>query len=432
MTRTAGQAEAPAAAALLQGLLPPELLPLFDASFVRLHLLYDEFIHRLVLRVVSETGLEQAVREPGTTTEIATRAGFAGTQALVPLDWMLRLLTARGLLEELSDGAVFRYRSLGPFPTLDPAPMSEEQKRLDASWMPAYTLAETVARDYPAFLGGEVTGEEVLFAPRRLRLWIDYFSNDNGLYVVNNRLGALAVEQWLPRAGGVVLELGGGLGSGALALLERLEATGRLGAISEYRFTELVPAFLRRGEQALRTRHPRAVRRDVRVSRHEPPVRGAGGGARERVGRLCRQHASRGPRPGFHTWRSAGRSRAGRPPRRVRVRALPGAAGDRVGVRLQPDRDVPIAAAPPALPTERRIPHARAVERGHGGRRIRRHPLSAGYRAGSRASAEVHRCRDRSNPSTADPRPPPLHPLGSIAEGAAVLGIFVAPLMVQR
>ena len=256
MTSGIGREEAPAAAALLGGLLPPELLPLFDASFVRLHLLYDEFILRLVLRVVGETGLDQTLREPGTPTEIATRAGFAGSQALVPLDWMLRLLTARGLLEELSDGAAFRYRSLGPFPTLDPAPVSEEQKRLDESWMPAYTLAETVARDYPAFLRGEVTGEEVLFSPRRLRLWIDYFSNDNGLYAVNNHVGALAVEQWLPRSGGVILELGGGLGSGALALLERLEAADRLSAIAEYRFTELVPAFLRRGEQALRTRHP--------------------------------------------------------------------------------------------------------------------------------------------------------------------------------
>jgi len=256
MTRAVGRAEAPAAAALLRRLLPPELLPLFDASFVRLHLLYDEFIHRLVLRVVSETGLEQALREPGTPTEIATRAGLTGGQALVPLDWMLRHLTARGLLEELSAGTEFRYRSLGPFPALDPAPIREEQLRDEPSWIPAYVLAETVARDYPAFLRGEVTGEEVLFSPRRLRLWSDYFSNDNGLYVVNNRLGALAVEQWLPRSGGVVLELGGGLGSGALALLERLEGAGRLGAIAEYRFTELVPAFLRRGEQALRTRHP--------------------------------------------------------------------------------------------------------------------------------------------------------------------------------
>lgn len=251
-----GRAEAPAAAALLRRLLPPELLPLFDASFVRLHLLYDEFIHRLVLRVAGETGLEQTMREPGTPTEIATRAGFAGGQALVPLDWMLRLLAARGLLEELSGGTGFRYRSLGPFPALDPAPIWAEQLRDEPSWMPAYVLAETVAREYPAFLRGEITGEDVLFSPRRLRLWSDYFSNDNGLYVVNNRLGALAVLQWLPRSGGVVLEVGGGFGSGALALLQRLEGAGRLGAIAEYRFTEFVPAFLRRGEHALRARHP--------------------------------------------------------------------------------------------------------------------------------------------------------------------------------
>ena len=251
-----GHAEAPAAAALLRGLLPPEVALLFDAGFVRSHLLYDEFIYRLVLQVVRETGLEPAVREPGTAQEIAARARLTAEHALVPLDWMLRLLAARGLLDELSDGAACRYRSHGPFSALDPAAVREEQLRHEPSWMPAYVLAETVARDYPAFLRAEVTGEEVLFSPRRLRLWIDYFSNDHGLYAVNNRLGALAVEQWLPRSGGVVLELGGGLGSGAMALLERLEAGGRLGAIAEYRFTEFVPAFLRRGEHALRARYP--------------------------------------------------------------------------------------------------------------------------------------------------------------------------------
>ena len=251
-----GHEEAPAAAALLQRVLPPELVPLFDASYIRMHLLYDEFIFRLVLRVVAETGLERATREQGTAQEIAARAGLEAGRALVPLDWMLRLLAAHGLIEELPGGDAPRYRSLRPFPALDPAPVREEQLRLDPSWKPAYALAETVARDYPAFLRGEVAGEEVLFSPRRLRLWVDYFSNDNGLYVVNNRLGALAVEQWLPRSESVILELGGGLGSGALALLERLEASGRLGEIAEYRFTEFVPAFLRRGEQALRTRLP--------------------------------------------------------------------------------------------------------------------------------------------------------------------------------
>ena len=79
------------------------------------------------------------------------------------------------------------------------------------------------------------------------------------MYAVNNLTGAAAVERWFPPDGGVVLELGGGLGSGAIALLERLEAAGRLGAIREYRFTELVPAFLRRGEQALRAHRAERV-----------------------------------------------------------------------------------------------------------------------------------------------------------------------------
>jgi SAM-dependent methyltransferase len=144
-------------------------------------------------------------------------------------------------------------------PTTDLAAVRDEQLHHDPSWMPSYVLAETVAPDYPAFLRGDVVGEEVLFSPRRLRLWVDYFSNQNGLYAVNNRIGAAAVEQWLPLDGGVVLELGGGLGSGALAVLEHLEVAGRLGAIQEYRFTELVPAFLRRGEQALRARRPESV-----------------------------------------------------------------------------------------------------------------------------------------------------------------------------
>src|SRR5262249_39578913 len=81
---------------------------------------------------------------------------------------------------------------------------------LDRSWLPSYTLAETVARDYVRFLRGEMTGETILFSPARFRLWIDYFSNAHGLYSVNNRLAAIAVEEWLPSPAPVIQELGGG------------------------------------------------------------------------------------------------------------------------------------------------------------------------------------------------------------------------------
>jgi SAM-dependent methyltransferase len=251
--------QAEAADALLREMLPPYLLHVIDFSFLRSHYLYDEFVYRLTLQVIRETGLESAIQDGGSAEAIAARSGLAVDQAVVPLDWMLRLLATRGVLEEAPGASTHEFWARGPLPSADPAAVREEQLRHDPSWLPSYVLAETVAQDYPSFLRGAVAGEEVLFSPRRLRLWVDFFSNKNGLYAVNNRTGAAAVEQWLPRDGGVILELGGGLGSGALAVLEQLGAAGRLGEIEEYRFTELVPAFLRRGEQALRAHRPEGV-----------------------------------------------------------------------------------------------------------------------------------------------------------------------------
>jgi SAM-dependent methyltransferase len=235
--------------------LPPSLVPLFDASFVRSALLYEEFVHRLALGVVRDAGLAPALREASTTAALAARAGFEAGRALPPLDWILRQLAARQVLERQAGDGPERFRLPGPLPDLDPGPVREAQRAHDPAWLPSYVLAETVARDYPAFLRGEATGEQILFSPARFRLWFDYFSNDNGLYAVNNRVGALAVEEWMPRPG-VILELGGGLGSGALALLRRFADVGRLADIAAYRFTELVPVFLSRGQRAVLARFP--------------------------------------------------------------------------------------------------------------------------------------------------------------------------------
>jgi SAM-dependent methyltransferase len=252
--------EAAAVAAALRPYLPVALAPALGPAFLRSSALFEEFIHRLVLRVVREAGIEEAARAGGTSTEIAARAGLDQARAPVPVDWMLRHLAARGRLEveTASDRApVFRLRH--PLPALDPAPVAEEQTRYDAAALSSYVLAETVARDYPAFLHGRITGEAILFSPARLRLWVEYFSNDNALYVVNNRVGGLALAEWMPRPAGGVVELGGGLGSGAVAALEALTKAGRLGDLREYRFTELIPAFLRRGEAMIRARFPEAT-----------------------------------------------------------------------------------------------------------------------------------------------------------------------------
>jgi SAM-dependent methyltransferase len=240
----------------LASILPARVGAPFTATFIRSAGLCDEFVHRLVFGIFRESGLAAAVAaSPGTVDELVGRAGLEPRRAHAPVDWMLRRLCDRGILERVGEA---RFRLRAGVPELDPAPVREEQERQDPSWRPTYVLAETVAKDYPAFLRGERSGEDVLFSPARLRLWVDFFSNANGLYVVNNLVGAGAVEEWHPPAPLSILELGGGLGSGAVALLDNLKNTGRWGEIGEYRFTELVPAFLRRGQNTLQTRFPDA------------------------------------------------------------------------------------------------------------------------------------------------------------------------------
>jgi SAM-dependent methyltransferase len=246
--------EAERIAAIVAPRLPPALVPTFGARFACSSVLYDEFVYRLTLRVFCDADLPAAVVEWGDAQDVVTRAGLDPGHAAVPVSWMLRHLWRHGVLtcEEATGGPRFRAEQAPP--TLDPAPLAAQQREHDPTCLPSYVLAETAARDYPVFLRGGATGEQILFAPARLPLWIGYFSNGNPLYAANNQVGAVAVETWMPRRASTILELGGGLASGAAALLERLSGAGRLGDLQTYRFTELVPAFLRRGQRLLQDR----------------------------------------------------------------------------------------------------------------------------------------------------------------------------------
>ena len=304
----------------LAEVLPRRVRAPFTASFVRSARLYDEFIHRLVLSVFRASGLgEAAAGAPSTPDDIMARAGIERGRARAPVEWMLRRLSHRGVLEQTDGDGGPRFRLRAGVPELDPAAVREEQQREDATWMPSYVLAETVAQDYPAFLRGTRTGEEILFSPTRLRLWVDFFSNDNPLYAVNNVVGAGAAWRWNPPGPLAIVELGGGLGSGAAALLEGLRRRGRWPEIREYRFTELIAAFLRRGQQALQTRFPDASFVKFGMLDMNLPFDEAGCSSRERVTRLRREHAARRARPRLHAARDLPDAGAGRPTRLLRV-----------------------------------------------------------------------------------------------------------------
>jgi SAM-dependent methyltransferase len=239
--------------------LSPDIRPLFNDAFIRSCELYEEYVFRLTLDVFRRTELPAVCARPVTIDEAIAGAGLSSRAARVPLDWILRGLAARGVLHASGDEPVVRYRLPGDLPELEAAPVRSAQERHDPSALPSYAIAAHAAEHYPAVLRGETAGESVLFGPDRIGAWAEYFSNDNVLYAISNAVGAIACEGALPAEGGAVLELGGGLGSAATALLSRLAATGRASSVSSYRFTEVSHPFLRRAQRTLTTRFPDAA-----------------------------------------------------------------------------------------------------------------------------------------------------------------------------
>ena len=240
--------------ARLREALEPDVRRHFSPEFVICSEYFDRFTTEVAGRDLERLGLLEEFRSPATVEEALARKGYV-PRASIALAWMLEKLTEEGFFASSSEAGGARYVSRVPVPADSGA--KEKALAIDPSCAPAFTVVEELSTHIIDYFSGRKTGEEILFSPARLSLWFDYFHNDNLLYAVNNRLGAEAVARALPRThASTVLELGGGAGSAALALLERLSVDGRLPAIGKYFFTEPVPTFLRRGERALRQKFP--------------------------------------------------------------------------------------------------------------------------------------------------------------------------------
>jgi SAM-dependent methyltransferase len=245
-------------------LLPPELLPLFDHSFISSWDLFEEYVARQVCAIVRSTGLEQAFERGATQSQAIAQAGLSARAAQVPVHWLVAMLIARGRMQRIEDAGEARYRLVQPFTLGPPEEIAQAQERYDADCLPAYAIAAMAAQHYPGVLRGEVSGEQALFGAEGISAWVKYFANANPLYAISNRVGAIAVEQNL-REGGAILELGGGLGSGAQALLERLQSSDRLPP--HYRFTELSALFMKRAERVLARWRPQVELGQLDINR---------------------------------------------------------------------------------------------------------------------------------------------------------------------
>ena len=238
-------------------LYPPELLRHFDDSFITSFDLFEEYVARLTLALFRTTGLEAACRNETTVSQAVERAGLTPGAAIVPASWILAMLASRKWIDTMvgADGER-HYRIGNALPVLDADEILARQRAHDPRCLPSYAIAALAAAHYPAVLHGQTSGEQALFGPEGIVPWVKYFSNDNPLYAISNTVGAIAAAQALPAGAAAILEIGGGLGSGADMLLRELERSGRAAQLSAYHLTEISPLFLKRAQRNLAARHP--------------------------------------------------------------------------------------------------------------------------------------------------------------------------------
>lgn len=222
----------------LDGLLPDLPAGLFDEDFHRTCLRHDAFVGALAGELARTLGL--AGRRIPPVGALLEARGWVD-EGRWTLQWLVETLELFGVARRDGEG----WEVGEPSGALAAELRREGVARLPAA-EPAYEVLDLCASALPAVLRGERRGEDALFGPATLGLWFEYFSNANPHYAPSNRLTAVAVAR-AAAPGARLLELGGGGGSAAEAVLDALSGSGRIP--SRFVFTELHPAFLRRGSR---------------------------------------------------------------------------------------------------------------------------------------------------------------------------------------
>jgi SAM-dependent methyltransferase len=223
--------------------LPGELFDdEFDCACERL----DRFIGALVRSLARD--LDLVGRRLPTTAELTAARGWSADGQLA-VEWLLETLELYGHADRTDAG----WEVAAPLDGDSPEEIRAEAVAAMPATEPAYRVLELSAAALPSVLSGKTRGEDAIFGPATLGLWFDYCSNSNPHYALNNRLFALAASRAASH-GARVFEVGGGGGSAAQALLAELTVAGKPPA--HYTFTDLHPAFLRRGGRTVQAALP--------------------------------------------------------------------------------------------------------------------------------------------------------------------------------
>ncbi len=218
--------------------------------------LMERYSIELAIDLLGRLNVIDQLGEWRSTAELCHRLSFQPRFSL-PLGWVLQRLVETGCMETRTEDETRSYH-------LRDAPWQPRLARLRAVGLnidPANAatldLLDYAASLYPAVARGEQSGEQGLFGPQGIPLWLNYFHNDNLTYAVNNWVSAvLAADRLSTRPRLRILELGAGAGSASESLLRWFDEHGFLPRIERYLITEPSAFFRRRGQRELLRLYP--------------------------------------------------------------------------------------------------------------------------------------------------------------------------------
>src|SRR5262249_14504395 len=218
--------------------------------------LMERYSIDLAINLLERLNVLEQLDQPRSASELCQALAFQ-TRFSSTLDWLLRRLLEIGCVEvETTNDGQRVYRLLSrPWP---PQCLELRQIALGVDRANASTLdlLDYAANLYPAVAAGKQNGEQGLFLPQGITLWLNYFHNSNLTYAVNNWLGAVVAANYLSgRSSFQILEIGAGAGSGSESLLRSLKERGLLPRLQRYLITEPNGFFRRRSQRDLARRY---------------------------------------------------------------------------------------------------------------------------------------------------------------------------------
>ena len=217
--------------------------------------LMERYSIALAGALLDQLGITERIANPQTPEALCQSLGFK-PQFISATRWLLDRLVETGCIERANDVEPATYQRKRCLSNGELAQLRSLAIEVDPANTATLDLLDHAASIYPVVARGEQTGEQCMFGPKGIALWLNYFSNSNLTYAVNNWIAALTAAQRVGSQPGLrILEIGAGAGSATAALLQAFEKRNLLPRISRYLVTEPNAFFRRRAQRELTDRY---------------------------------------------------------------------------------------------------------------------------------------------------------------------------------